>query len=414
VSRRVLLLAATTGYQTRAFAEAARRLGISLTLATDRCHVLEDPWGDQAFPVRFDDPASAVRQLASGHYDGITAVGDRPTLLAAEVAARLGIPYHPPQAVAGCHDKHMARALFASAGLPVLRFFRVSLADDPRPAAGRAPYPCVLKPLGLSGSRGVIRADSPGEFLAAFARIKAILETPELLRQNDCVNGFLQVEEFVPGKEFALEGLVTGGRLQCLAIFDKPDPLDGPFFEETIYVTPSRDTPEAQRAIIDAAQRGIAALGLTHGPAHVEVRVNERGVWILEIAARPIGGLCTRALEFESAGPLEEVVLRHSVGERLEGFRLTTPASGVMMIPIPKSGIYEDVSGATDAAATPGIVEVAITAKPGQRLLQLPEGSSYLGFLFARGASPEFVERALRQAHARLDFRITTVLPVSR
>jgi biotin carboxylase len=272
----------------------------------------------------------------------------------------------------------------------------------------------VLKPLGLSGSRGVIRADSHPEFVAAFARIKAILRTPELLRQNDRVNGFLQVEEFLPGREFALEGLVTGGRLQRLAIFDKPDPLDGPFFEETLYVTPSREPETAQQAIIEAVQGGIWALGLTHGPVHAEVRLNECGVRVLEIAARPIGGLCAKALQFEGGAPLEEVVLRHALGERFERLRLATPASGVMMIPIPKGGIYEDAGGVQEAAAVPGVVEVAITAKQGQRLLQLPEGNSYLGFLFARGGSPAFVERALRQAHERLRFRIATVLPVSR
>jgi hypothetical protein len=414
VSRSVLLVAETTGYQTRTFAEAARRLGVSLTLATDRCHVLEDPWGDQAAPVRFDDPSAAVAQLTSDRFDGIVAVGDRPSLLAAQVADRLGILYHSPEAAAACHDKYAARQLFAAAGLPVPRFFRVSLSDDPNAAALRATYPCVLKPLGLSASRGVIRADSVEEFVAAFSRIKAILETPELLRRRDEVNGFIQVEEFLPGREFALEGLVTDGCLACLAIFDKPIPLDGPFFEETIYVTPSRQPDAVQRAIVQTVQRGIGALGRMHGPVHAEVRVDDGSVWLLEIAARPIGGLCARALQFEGNVPLEEVVLRHSLGDRFESLRPATPSSGVMMIPVPKSGIYEDAVGVAESSALAGIDDVVITARPGQKLLQLPEGNSYLGFIFARGSSPEFVERALRHAHARLTFRIATVLPVSR
>ena len=413
MSRNVLLIAETTGYQTRIFADAARRLGVSLTLATDRCHVLEDPWGDRAIPIRFEDPPAAVAQLATGRFDAIAAVGDRPARLASRVAERLGIPFHSPAAVSACHDKSAARALFAAAGLPVPRFFRVALSEAPEAAARRAPYPCVLKPLGLSASRGVIRADSPDEFVAAFARIQAILKTPELLRQRDEVHGFIQVEEFLAGREFALEGLVTNGCLTCLALFDKPDPLNGPFFEETLYVTPSRLPEAEQRALIETVQHGIGALGRMHGPVHAEARINGKGVWLLEIAARPIGGLCANALRFQGEAPLEEVVLRHALGERFGALRPATPASGVMMIPIPKSGIYEGADGVEEAAAVPGIEDVAITAKEGQKLLQLPEGNSYLGFLFARGDSPEFVEGALRAAHARLSFRIATVLPVS-
>jgi biotin carboxylase len=414
VNRRILLIAATTGYQTRVFAEAARRLGAELTLATDRCHVLDDPWGDHAIAVRMENPRASAAKLARGKYDAIVAVGDRPTLVAAETAQRLGLRYHPPAAVEACHDKYAARRLFASAGLPVPDFFRVSLSDDPAVAAQRASYPCVLKPLGLSASRGVIRADSPGEFIAAFARIKAILETPELLRLNDIVNESLQVESFIPGREFAVEGLATRGTFHALAIFDKPDPLDGPYFEETIYVTPSRASSATQQALLETVGRGTAALGLTDGPVHAELRYNQSGAYLLEIAARPIGGLCAGALRFEVGLSLEEVVLRHALGEEVQGLHLSTPAAGVMMIPIPNSGIYVGVEGVEEASAIAGIEDVIITAKEGQRLFTLPEGSSYLGFLFARGSSPAFVENALREANRRLRFEIAVMLPVSR
>jgi biotin carboxylase len=411
VNGRVLLIAATTGYQTRVFADAARRLGLELTLATDRCHVLEDPWGDQAIPVRFEQPQAAAAELARGRYDAIVAVGDRPALLAACVAESIGVPFHPPDAVAACHDKHKARQMFAAAGLLTPEYFRVSLEDDPAATAERAPYPCVLKPLGLSASRGVIRTDSPTEFVAAFERIKAILRTPELLRFGDAVNEAIQVESFIPGNEFAVEGLVTNGRFHALAIFDKPEPLDGPFFEETVYVTPSRAPRETQDRLLDTVRRAIDALGLRHGPVHAELRYNEHGAWPLEIAGRPIGGLCANVLRFAGGAPLEEVIIRHAMGLDVTALQPGPPASGVMMIPIPKSGIYEDVSGVKEAEHE--VDEVIITAKPGQRLLQLPEGSSYLGFLFAWRDSPEAAERALRAAHAALDFHIATVLPLA-
>jgi biotin carboxylase len=408
---RLLLFAATTGYQVRVFADAARRLGLDLTLATDCCHMLDDPWGDDAIPVRFHKPVSSAEAVvAEGPFDAILAVGDRPTVVAAESAARLRIPYHPPAAVRACHDKYLARHLYRSAGLPVPEFFRAAVTDDPRELAGRAPYPCVLKPLHLSGSRGVIRANDPAEFVAAFERIHALLRSPDIVVTREEQNRFLGVETFIPGCEFALEGLVTRGRLQTLALFDKPDPLDGPFFEETIYLTPSSQAAHVQEALVSATQRAVSALGLTHGPVHAEMRYNEAGAWMLEVAARPIGGLCARALRFDGGTPLEELIIRHALGKDVSDARLDGPASGVMMIPIPRAGIYQDVAGVERAATVPGIEDVVITAKQGQKLQPLPEGSTYLGFIFARANSPAGVERALREAHRYLDFQIATAL----
>jgi len=412
---RVLLVAATTGYQTRAFADAARRLGFNLVLATDRCHVLEDPWGDHALPVRFEDPeGSRAALVAAGRFDGIVAVADRPTLIAALTAEALGIPYHPPAAVARCRDKYLARQRFQAAGLPVPEFFRVTIGENPVAAARRAPYPCVLKPLGLSASRGVIRANNADEFVEAFERIRAILESSDVLIQREEHNRYIQVESFIEGREFAIEGLITAGQLQVLAIFDKPDPLDGPVFEETIYVTPSRESSERQLQLVEAVRRAVAALGLTHGPIHAELRLNREGAWVLEVAARPIGGLCARALRFDNGMPLEELILRHAVGEDVSAARLSDPANGVMMIPIPKGGVYEGVEGVEPASAVACVEQVVITAKEGQKILPLPEGSSYLGFIFAHGDSPAGVEAALRQAHRCLKFEIATALPVVR
>ena len=410
--QRLLLFAATTGYQIRVFAEAARRLGVEATLAADRCNRLDDPWGDHSIAVKFDyRMPQSVETFRGMRFDGVAAVGDRPAALAAEVAAMLGIPFHPPAAAYACQDKYLARQLYQAAGLPVPAYFRAALTEDAGALACRAPYPCVLKPLGLSASRGVIRANNQAEFVAAFERIRALLEkNPDLRRLRQRA---LQVESYIEGREFAIEGLVTNGSFQPLAIFDKPDPLIGPFFEETIYVTPSREPAATQEALLDAAGRAVRALGLGHGPAHLEMRWNEAGVWMLDAAARPIGGLCAKALRFRLAGgsaPLEELVIRHALGEDVSGARLEGPASGVMMVPIPKDGIYESVEGLERARAIPGIQDVIVTAKPGQRLVPLPEGSSYLGFIFARGNSGREVELALRRSHTELRFHIATAL----
>ncbi len=403
---RMLLFAATTGYQIRVFAEAARRLNVDLTLATDRCHVLEDPWGDRAIPVRFGDVQWSLDALRGKRFDAIAAVGDEPAVLAAEAASALGIPFHPPAAARACHDKYAARRLFEAAGLPVPQFFRVSLAHSPAAAARRAPYPCVLKPLSLSASRGVIRANHAGEFVAAFARIKKLLQ--------HSADRYLQVEAYIPGSEFAVEGIVTEGKPRVLAIFDKPDPLEGPFFEETIYVTPSRENTATQQTMRQTVERAVRALGLYYGPFHAELRANDSGVWMLEVAARPIGGLCAKALRFGEGMPLEELVLRHALGEDVSNLQPMDAASGVMMIPIPRGGVYEDAAGVDDARAAPGIDDVIVTAKVGQMLTPLPEGSSYLGFIFAHGENPADVEAALRRAHAKLSFRIATALPTLR
>lgn len=400
VLRRLLLFASTTGYQIRVFERAARAMGVDLTLAEDRCDSLDDPWGDGSVAVKFDHRMGRYLDRFRGmSFDGVAAVGDAPAVLAAEVAERLGLRFHPPAAARACRDKHAARQLFRAAGLPVPEFFRVAPAGDADEAAARAVYPCVLKPVGLSGSRGVIRANGPDEFRQALARIRAMLP-----REH-----FVQVEGYIPGREFAIEGLVTAGEFRPLAIFDKPDPLEGPFFEETIYVTPSREPSEVQAALVEAASRAVRALGLRHGPVHAELRYNAEGAWILEAAARPIGGLCARTLRFGGA-PLEEIVIRHALGEATGEMRLDGPASGVMMIPIPRAGIYQSTGGVERAAAVPGIEDVAITAKTGERLVPLPEGASYLGFIFARGQSPAAVEAALRSAHAELRFDIATVL----
>ncbi len=414
--RKLLLLTNTTGYQAEAFREVAERIGVPLVLASDRCHVLEDPWRDGAIPIRFEKPEESARQIAEfareNPISGLVAIGDAPAVTAALVAQELSIPYNAPEAVEACRNKFLARERYRAARLNVPWYARFPAGSDPATVGDSVPFPCVLKPLGLSGSRGVIRANTPEEFRAAFRRIGALLRTPDIRRMRDPAADWIQVESYIPGCEVAVEGLLTRGKLRVLAIFDKPDPLEGPYFEETIYVTPSRLESAAQDAIVACVERAVAAAGLTQGPLHAELRLNSQGAWMLEMAARPIGGLCAQALRFGDGMPLEELILRHALGEPVEKTPREAAASGVMMIPIPKEGVFEGVEHLERAATTPGVERIEITAKPGQRILPLPEGASYLGFIFARGATSEFVERALRQAHQELHFRISASLPV--
>ena len=399
--KKLILVAATTGYQTRSFAAAATRLGLAVILATDRCHVMDDPWADGAIAIDFDHPEYSAEAVALACPDatGIVAVADGPTTIAALTAERLRLRFHPAAATRICRDKHSLREAFRAAGLLVPNYLRIA-PDSPIPAA--LSYPCVLKPLTLSGSRGVIRANTPIEGEAALQRIRALVEPDQSI----------QAEDYIPGREFALEGLLTNGQLQVLALFDKPDPLEGPYFEESIYVTPSRESETTQQAIVETAQRGVEAIGLSDGPIHAEMRVNDQGVYMLEIAARPIGGLCARSLRFNNGLNLEDIVILHAVGQLPALLQPAAHAAAVMMIPVPRAGVFASVKGTEAALATPGITDLIVTAKPGYALVPLPEGAGYTGFLFAEADTPAAAETALRRAHAHLDFEILATLPV--
>jgi D-alanine-D-alanine ligase-like ATP-grasp enzyme len=428
--KKLFLFAAKLGYQTRSLDEAAQRLGVDVIFVTDRCHQLDDPWGDRAIAVLFESAEvaaysvmEAVRKLGpngeAATIDGILAFGDRPAVTAAYVARGLGVAYNHPAAVEACRSKLRMREVFRDAGLRGPWFRTVAVSPIAEPALLGITYPCVLKPMSLSASQGVVRANSREEFVAAAGRIRRLLGSPEILARKEVGLDRLIVEGYIPGREVAIEGLLTDGELRVLAIFDKPDPLEGPYFEETIYVTPSRLSAAELGEIERSAREAVRALGLTQGPVHAEFRVNEEGVWPLEVAPRPIGGLCARALRFVGTGGsapetigLEELLLRHAVGLPGGDWARELEASGVMMIPVPKSGVLEGVDGVEAARGVAGIADVEITARVHDFIASWPEGSSYLGFLFARGSGPEAVERALREAHAELKFTITERLAV--
>jgi biotin carboxylase len=420
--RRVLLFAATTGYQIRAFDDAATALGVDLQIASDSCDRLDDPWRDRAIPVRFHELSQSLRVLEQSlpiPPDGVIAVGDRPTVLAAHAARRFGIEWHPPAAVERSRHKVRTRQQLRDDGLVVPAFEAVDDAVSLSTVLARTAHllPAVVKPAALSGSRGVIRADTCEELAAALIRVRRLLDSHDVRALRDPEASTIIVEQFVEGREYALEGVVDLGRLQVIALFDKPDPLDGPFFEETIYTTPSRAAACDQDAIVTAIGQAIGSLGLTHGPIHAECRVGPSGVTVLEIAARPIGGLCAKAVEVvNSSGhrmTLEALLLRHAIGEDIGGWRPSAEGSAVMMVPIPREGVYRGVVGVEEALRVAHVTDVRITAKTDQVLAPLPEGATYLGFIFARAHTAEEVDRAVREAHARLRFQIDRALPMA-
>ena len=412
--RRILLLITARTYRGEAFLQAAQRLGIEVVPVVDMADGLAQRW---RYPlgVDFGQPQQAVARVVAyareAPVDAVLAVDDSGTQLAAEIAAALGLPHNSPLAAAAAADKHRMRSLMAAAGVPCPRFRLAWTGEDPQALAGEVDYPCVVKPLNLNGSRGVIRADDAAQFVAAVQRLAQVLHAQVLharvlhAQQPAASHPYL-VEDYIPGGEVALEGLLDRGELAVLALFDKPDPLEGPFFEETIYVTPSRLPPETQTAITRCVAQAARALGLQTGPVHAELRVNQAGPWLLEVAGRSIGGLCARTLRFGVGDSLEELILRQAVGMQLPSTAREQRASGVMMIPIPEAGILKRVQGMDAASAVPGIEGVEITAKVDYPLVPLPEGDSYLGFIFARADTPAQVEDALRAAHACLHIAV--------
>jgi len=442
VDRRIVLVMHTTSYGASGFAEACTRAGASVAIASDRCHVLDRAWHWPAdsIVIDFTDPERAAAKIAAAA-NGAAATGtpvaavlpvggEGPAEVAAAAARRLGLTANAPDAMRAAANKlEMRRRLAAGAGID--RDFRqprfMTLARDAEPASAAAAvaapdgvgFPCVVKPLALSGSRGVIRADDPASFAAAFARLGRLLATPAVRHLDPAAATTILVESFVSGPELALEGLLSSGQLEVLAVFDKPDPLEGPFFEETLYVTPSLRPAGDQRRIALAVAAAARDLGIRTGPVHAELRLARDDFAappvVIEVAARSIGGLCARSMRFDGGLTLEDVVVRHALGDRVSPRRDPTP-SGVMMLPIPSRvpGVLLSVAGLAEARAIRGIEEVVISTRAGETVTPLPEGGSYFGFIFARGTSPDAVTDALRDAAARLRFEIAPLIPVAR
>lgn len=398
---RVVLLAPATSYRVPAFLQAAQKLGIDLVTGTDEEQPLQALQPDHFLTIDLENPSRSIpllQNFSSTHpVDAILGVDETSTLAAATLSEALRHQHNPLSSVHAARDKYEMRQRFLKESVPSPVSLLRSLDDRLGQEAERTLYPAVLKPLNLSSSQGVLRVNNPGEFHLAAERIAAILrnKSREIL-----------VEEFISGPEVALEGLLIAGNLHTLTLFDKPDPLEGPAFEETIYITPSRFPQPVQRQIHEIVQKGCTALGLKEGPVHAEVRLTLQGPRIIEIAARSIGGLCSQTLRFGTGVSLEEIILRHAIGADLPTLSRESQSAGVMMIPIPARGILERVSGKEAAREIPGIEGVTITTPLGSEIIPLPEGSRYLGFLFARGKTPAEVEKSLRTAHRSLHFEI--------
>ena len=406
----ILLLLPTATYRAEAFLEAARKLNISVTIGCEHA----DRW--EHFPSNgvllldfqnFKVSQDRVEHLMKTHpLDGIIGVEDTTTFLAASLAFVLGLPHHSPKSASAARNKLEMRSLLQTSKIRIPHFVAYSIYEDPKQIATHVHYPCVVKPLILSASCGVIRADDPESFCQAFTRVKALLFQLGLTQKEKAAQTLL-VEDFVPGTEVAVEGILTNGTLQVLALFDKPDPLDGPFFEETIYITPSRLPSEVQGQMADTLQGATQAMGLAEGPVHGELRFNTSGVWVIELAGRSIGGRCSQMLQFGSGMTLEELILRHTLRLEIPTFEREKQAAGVMMLPIKEQGYFQALHGQSEARNTSGITLLEVTARPGDLLVPLPEGTRYLGFLLSKGPSPDHVERSLREAYGYLKVETT-------
>ncbi len=407
---RLLLLVPTSTYRADAFVRAARRLPVDLSLASEtesslsHLHPVELPSFD------FDDPigaaARARRFARKTPVHAVVAVDDRSVLAAAAIAEALGLPHNPVDAVRATVNKYLARERMRAAGIPIPKYALLSLQAPvdalERELARAVGYPAVLKPLAMSASRGVFRVDDAKAFAPAFERLARLVRSSPSAH-DVLARGHVLAESYVDGWEVAVEGIVTGGRLDVIAIFDKPDPLEGPVFPETMYVTPSRLSPEVQQRIVETSGAAVRAVGLVSGPVHVELRGSAGAVIPIEVHARSIGGLCSRVVRFADGRSLEDVILQHALGLVAQIPPREPRAAGVWMIQAPRAGRFESLRGASAAAEVPGVEEVVVSARPGQHLTPLPDGFLYVAFIFARSDTPERVEGALRAAFARLE-----------
>lgn len=410
--RRVLVIAPHSSYRTRAFLDAGDRLDIEVVIASEGKHSVVAAYA-AGVHIDLNDVEGALQTIlneaSERPFAGVIGTDDLTIELAARVAEKLELPHNPPRAVRTASRKDLARDTLADQGLPVPKHCRIDLRQPLTPQAEHVDFPCVLKPLTLSASRGVIRANDPGQFLRACARIQRLLETEDVSEPYQ-----LLVEDFIPGIEVALEGMLTESELTVLSIFDKPDPLDGPYFEETYYITPSRLNATTQASVQEAVSDACRAYGLRDGPIHAECRINDEGVWILEVAPRTIGGLCGRLLDLGIGHSLEELVLSHAMRRPLAPAIDSRGGSGVLMIPTPKAGILRRVEGLTAAQRVPFVDEVSIQVREGYELVPWPEGSSYLGFIFAHAPTPDQAEAALREAHAYLNIVVAPLWSLNK
>ena len=411
---RILLIAPHNSYRIAPYIQAAQNLKLDILVVSQGKYSLVSEVA-AGVHVDFQNMELALQKIKEAiqkyPVSGVIGTDDLTVSLASQIGESLDLAHNPPEAALLSRRKDLARAHLKTAGLSsVPEHIRIPLAQHIEQAEN-IQFPCVVKPVSLSGSRGVIRADNSQQFNDACERISGMLSKEQQLPEEE--RDYILVEEFISGPEFAVEGLLSNGQLQVLALFDKPDPLEGPYFEETYYITPSRLEPRLQDRIIRCVSDACHAYGLLEGPVHAEVRLKDEAPWIMEVAARTIGGQCARLIELGTGYPLEEMVLLHAVGNPLP-VRNDQGAAGVLMIPIPRAGILRRVEGLMQALDVPFIEDIEISIREGYELVPLPEGSSYLGFIFASAPTPDKVEKALRKAHGYLKIITAPVLSVQK
>jgi hypothetical protein len=408
---RLLLIAPEASYHTASFQAAGKRLGIEVILASEG-HFPIVSSQSVGLRVDFSRLSRSLRIIEATYrktpFDGVIGTDDASLELAAIVAAAFGLPANSPLSAKVSRRKDNSRVAQREAGL-VTPWFTVVTSNQQGGyvVPAEVNYPCVAKPVTLSASRGVIRVDNEQQLVAALSRIFGIIESsgPEHPR-------VVLIESYIPGSEYVVEGLLSGGNWQTIIIFGKPNPLEGPFFEETIYIAPPDLEIGVKRNMIEVVRRACAVYGLEHGPIHAECRVNEAGVWLIELTPRTIGGKCSRLFELGTSVALEDIVILNSLGRQVS-ISPPTEFIGVMMIPVPGPGIVRRIEGINAASSVEHIEAIEIDVKPGQQLVPWPEGSSYPGFIFARGSRSQLVLNALNKAHKTLRFVLAPQLPLA-
>lgn len=405
---RVLLLLPKTTYRSGVFMQAASALDLDLVVGSNHKATLSALAPGKTLALNFEKPdgcVETIRRFAGGApFDAVLGFDDETVIPAAYASRALGLHHNPVEALEATRNKYLMRQKFSTSDALNIPWFEIfSTHDEPESIAQKISYPCVLKPTFLSASQGVIRANNPEELTSAFGTIREILSQREIRRKGGPRAAEVLIESYLPGREFALEGLMIEGGLRSLSIFDKPDPLEGPWFIETIYTVPTRLDKDQQHAIEDTVERAVGALGLISGPIHAEVRLDGNRVYLLEIAARPIGGLCSRVLRFDNGISLETLLLKHALGDSVSGIEREKKAAAVMMMPVPSGGRFRSVKNLGEARRIAGIEEIVVSIPPGQILEPLPRGARYFGFIFARADSASVAEEAIRTAYRTLE-----------
>ena len=405
--QRILLISEPNGYRLAPYIAAAKKMDLDTLVASCGRFSLTSEVVD-GLHVDLNNTESSLNTILNhakkNPFAGVIGCDDSTVELAAIVARELGVTHNSPAAARLTRRKDLARSHLAKFGCRVPRHWLINLREPLEEQLKQVDFPCVLKPLALSASRGVIRANGAQEFIEACKRIAQILEAIE----NPVERNHLLAESYIDGIEIAFEGFLDNGKLTTLAIFDKPDPLIGPYFEETIYVMPSKLDRRQHRQVIEEITKACQAYDLTTGPIHAELRIDHSSAWILEVAARTIGGDCARSLDDDSFN-LEELIVSLAIGKQYD-LALPVEARGVMMIPIPKRGVLRRVEGLSEAIKIPHIENIEITTRSGNELIPLPEGNQYPGFIFARAETSDEVVTALRAAHEKLNFVVSPII----